>query len=255
MPAATLRISQDFERKLQEQKEVFEKKIKQQKEEHEQKQKQLGGQLQQLLKQIDKQSREFQKRLDEQQELTKEKDAQIKGLEEQQIRNRQLIEQQQQAISQICSGEVGIPPYDITFSNYQQEKARNGSIYSPPMYTHPGGYKFRLGLWPNGGGNGKGTHVSVYVFSLKSDHDAELKFPVKFTITLQLLNQHRDQDHHTRDIQCEIKTREMIGSVFWNVGADYTFIPYAALEWNRGKQNQYLKDDCLRIRITKIVVH
>ena len=272
IPAATLRMGQDFDlklqeqqevfgQKLQEQQEVFEKKVKQQKEEHEQKQKendermqQLGGQLQELLTQIDKQSREFQKRLDEQQmkfqELTKERDAQIKGLEEQQIRNRQLIEQQQQAISEIGSGEFGIPPHDITFSKYRQEKAGDGIIYSPPMYTHPGGYKFELRLFPKGRGNGGGTHVSVFVFSLKSDHDAELKLPVKFTITLQLLNQHRDQDHHTRDIQCEVT----IGSGEY-IGADWTFIPLADLEWNRDKQTQYLKDDCLRFRLTKIVVH
>ena len=265
MPAATLRISQDFEQKLQEQQEafgqklqeqqdMFEKKMKQQKEEHEQKQEQLGGQLQELLTQIDKQSKEFQKRLDEQQmkfqELTKEKDAQIKGLEEQQIRNRQLIEQQQQAISQLCR-DVGIPPHDITFSDYQQVKAKNGYINGPPMYTHPGRYKFKLSLCPNGRGSGHGTHVSVYVFSLNSDHDAELKFPAKFTITVQLLNQHRDQDHHTRDIQCEIITREEIGGRY-NIGSDRTFIPHADLEWNRDKQTQYLKDDCLRFRITKI---
>ena len=256
MPAATLRISQDFEQKLQEQQDMFEKKVKQQKEEHEQKQEQLGGQLQELLTQIDKQSKEFQKRLDEQQmksqELTKEKDAQIKGLEQQQTRNKQLIEKQQQAISQLCR-VVGIPPYDITFSNYQQVKARNGDIDSSPMYTHPGGYKFKLKLFPDGLviSIDHGAYVSVEVHLLKSDHDAELKFPVKFTITLQLLNQQRDQDHHTRDIRCEIKTRERIG----RVGSDWTFILQADLKWSLAKQTQYLKDDCLKFRIKKIVVH
>ena len=268
IPAATLRISQDFEQKLQEQQvfgqklqeqqevfgqklqeqqEVFEKKMNQQKEEHEQ----LGGQLQELLTQTDKQSREFQKRLDEQQmkfqELTKEKDAQIKALEEQQIRNKQLIEKQQQAIRQICSGEVCILPYDITFSNYQQVKAKNGDIDSSPMYTHPGGYKFRLELSSNSLVGGAGTHVSVGVYLLKGDYDAELKFPVRFTIILQLLNQHRDQDHHTRDIQYEVTSDSILNMCF--------VIPHAALEWNRGKQTQYLKDDCLKFRITKIVVH
>ena len=236
MPAATLRISQ----KLQEQQEVSEKKMKQQKEEHQQKQEQLGGQLQELLTQIDKQSREFQ-------ELMKERDAQIKALEEQQIRNRQLIEQQQQAISQICSGEFGIPPYDITLSNYQ-EKARGSHIDGPPMYTHPGGYKFNLRLYPKGVPytEAHGTHVSVLVYPLKGDHDAKLKFPVKLTIIVQLLNQHWDQEHHTRDIQCEIKTRERIGSGL-SIGFNQKFIPRADLEWNRDKQTQYLKDDCLRL--------
>ena len=263
MPAATLRICQDFEQKLQEQQEVFEKKMKQQKEEHEQKQKengermqQLGGQLQEQLKQKDEQIKQVEQKLDIQnrefherqqkefQETMKVKDEQVKKLEDQLQTNGQVIEQQQQAISQLRR-EVGIPPYDLTFSNYQQVKAKDGYIYGPPMYTHPGGYKFKLQLWPYG--LGTGTHVAVAVYSLKGDHDAVLKIPVKFTITLQLLNQHRDQDHHTRDIRCEIKTS--------SIGANSTFIPHADLEWNRDKQTQYLKDDCLRFRITKIVVH
>ena len=257
MPAATLRISQKLqeqleivekkldeqikhvEQKLQDQQEVFEKKMKQQNEEHEQKQKknedrmqQLGGQLQEQLKQ---------------------KDVQIKTLEDQLQTNSQVIEQQQQAISQLHR-EVGILHYDITLSNYQQAKARNGVIDSPPMYTHPGGCKFRLALFPNGYRSGRGTHVTVGVLSLESDHDAELKFPVKFTITVQLLNQHRDQDHYTTDIQCEIKTREKIGSRL-SIGYNFTFFPLADLEWNRDKQTQYLKDDCLKFRTAKIVVH
>ena len=312
MPAATLRISQDFEQKLQEQHEMFEKKLEQKDKDHkeefqeqkdeqmklqedksrrtdkqfenvkhtlqenmkkyEQKQKendermqQLGGQLQQKdtqIKQVeqklDKQSREFQEQLGEQQkefqETLKVKVEQIKKLEDQLQTNGQVIEQQQQAISQLRR-EVGIPPYDITLSNYQEVKARGGYIYSPPMYTHPGGYRFKLKLFPNGAQYTEGhrTHVSVFVYSLKGDHDAELKVPVKFTITLQLLDQHRDQDHHTRDIQCEMETRDRIGSVYYYIGANSTFIPYADLERNRDKQTQYLKDDCLKFRIIKIV--
>ena len=358
MPAATLRISQDFEQKLQEQQEVFEKKfeqkdkqikhveqklqeqqevfekkLEQKDEEHKQRMQQLGGQLKEFQEQkdeqmklqeekfesklqeqkvvdqkleelslwqenmkkkyeqkqkenevrmqqlgeqlqpvdeqvkqveqklqeqreiveqkLDKQSREFQEQLGEQQkefqETLKVKVEQIKKLEDQLQTNGQVIEQQQQTIRQICSGEFGVPPHDITLSNYRQEKARGDCIDSPPMYTHPGGYKFKLLLWPN---SGTGTHVSVYVHSLRSDHNATLKFPAKFIITLQLLNQHRDQDHHMRDIQCEIKTSEKIGI---RVGTGWKFIPHTHLEWNRAKQTQYLKDDCLRFRITKIV--
>ena len=184
------------------------------------------------------------------QNISEKLDTQITALEEQLQTNYQ---QQQQAIKKIC-GAVYTPPYDITFSNYQEEKARDDYIVSPPMYTHPGGYKFELSLYPNGWGVGRGTHVSVYVYSLKGDHDAELKFPVKFTITLQLLNQHRDQDHHTRDIQCRV-TREWIGSGIFSIGSNWIFILNADLEWNHDKQTQYLKDNCLKFRITKIVVH
>ena len=235
------------------------KKYKQKQKENDERMQQLGGQLQQKDEQIkqveqklDKQSREFQEQLGEQQkefqEILKEKNEKIKKMEDQLQTNGQVIEQQQQAISQLCRA-VGIPPYDITFSNYQLEKARGGHIDSPPMYTHPGGYKFKPKLYLK---YAYGTNVAVGVYSLEGDHDATLKFPVKFTITLQLLNQHRNQDHYTRDIQCEV-TREMIGSVYSYIGADSTFIPHATLEWNRDKQTQYLKDDCLKFRITKIV--
>ena len=299
MPAATLRISQDFEQKLQEQQEVFEKKMKQKKEEHEQKQKendermqQLGGQLQQNDKQIKQaeqnlqdQQEVFEKKLEEKDELLEQKlekqsqefQEQLRGQQKEfqkqlqqrddqirkvQLKNeelQQLVERNfQQMLPMINKMQSYTdqcdPPHDCTLSNYQQAKARNGFIGSPPMYTHPGGYQFKLKLYPNGLVSGDGMHVTVYVYSLKSDHDATLKIPVKFTITLQLLNQHRNQDHHTRDIQCEMETREMIGMV-WAVGSDSTFISHADLEWNSDKQTQYLKDDCLKVRITKIVVH
>ena len=313
MPAATLRISQDFEQKLEEQQEVFgqkleeqqevfekkqeqkdkeheqgmqqlggqlkefqeqvkqkdeqiklqqevfEKKMKQQKEEHEKKQKENDERMQQLgeqLQQKDEQIKQVKQKLDEQSRKShdkmKEKDTEMKALEK---TTNQVIEQ---AISQLRK-EVGTPPYDITLSNYQKEKAKDNTkgsgvqVHSTMMYTHPGGYKFKLILWPSGWCGGKGTHVSVGVYTYKGDHDAVLKYPVKFTITLQLLNQHRNQDHHTRDIPFTITTREMIvhGAP---KGGDWTFIPHADLEWNRDKQTQYLKDDCLRFKITKIVV-
>ena len=246
MPAATLSISKDFEQKLQEQQgmfeqklqeqqEEFEKKVKQQMEEHEQKQKKNDERMQQVEQKLDTQNQEFKERLGGQQKEFQEMVKQIESL---------------QSKIQEITPHVHSPPYYCTASNYQQ--ARGGYTTSPPMYTHPGGYKFKLELYPNG--DGAGTHVSVRVYSLKSDHDTELKVPVKFTIALQLLNQHRDQDHHTRDIQCEIKTRDKIGSGLYFIGYDWTFIPLADLEWNHDKQTQYLKDDCLKFRITKIVV-
>ena len=299
MPAATLRISQDFEQKLQEKHDMFEKKLEQKDEEHKQRMQRLDGQLREQLAKMEQKLQEQQEasikkleqnneqikhveqklqeqqeaskkklelnnekikhveqKLQEQQETKKEflitlkqKDAQIKTLEEQLQTNGQVIEQQQQAISQLCR-EVGIPPYDYILSNYQEEKAKDSRNDSVPMYTHPGGYRFILRVLPNGFRSGRGTHVTAAICSRKGDHDADLKVPVKCTITLQLLNQHRDQDHHARDIQCEM-TREKIGR---DIAIDDKFIPRADLEWNCDEQTQYLKDNCLKFRITKVVV-
>ena len=251
IPAATLKTSQDFEQKLQEQQEVFEKKLVEKDEQVKQK---LEKQGQEFQEQLGGQQKEFQQQLQQRDEQIRK--GQLKNEELQQLVERNFQQMlpminKMQSYTDKCTC---MPPYNITFSNYQQEKARNGYIDSPPMYTHLGGYKFKLSLFTNGGSTSRGTHVSVCVFPVKSDHDAELKIPVKFTISVQLLNQHRDQDHYTRDIRCEV-TREKIGSIIISIGSNKTFIPHAALEWNCDKQTQYLKDNCLRIRITKIVVY
>ena len=76
--------------------------------------------------------------------------------------------------------------------------------------------------------------------------DATLQSPAQFTITLQLLNQHRDQDHIT------------VTKQFWWAGTSGSqyftekLLAHNNLELNAQKQTQYLKDDCLRFCISKI---
>ena len=257
-----LQEQQAFEQKLQDKQEVFEKKLEEKDEEIRRVVQELEKQGQEFEGQLGGQQIEFQKQLqqrdDQIKQNVKEKYEQI---EELQAKNEEL-QQQVERISQQMLPMVNkmssfadncVPPHDILYSNYQIANAPCLTVDSASMYTHPGGYMFELTLWANGFNAGQGTHVSVSVHSLKGDHDAELKLPAKFTTTVQLLNQHRDQDHHTRDIRCQV-TREKVGEP-GSIGADWMLIPHAALEWNRDKQTQYLKDNCLKFRITKIIVH
>ena len=77
---------------------------------------------------------------------------------------------------------------------------------------------------------------------MSGEFDATLQWPAKFTITLQLLNQHRDQDHITVTTQFKWK-----GPAIDSFGRK--LIAHTDLELNTQKQTQYLKDDCLRFRI------
>ena len=92
--------------------------------------------------------------------------------------------------------------------------------------------------------------MSVYLYSKPGEFDAALQWPAKFTITLQLLNQHRDQDYVTvtQQFQWRKPERER-ANVGWFTSE---LIAHTDLELNAQKQTQYLKDDCLRFRITKI---
>ncbi len=141
----------------------------------------------------------------------------------------------------------------FTMIGFQRLKSKQYGYWgSPPVYTHPGGYRVGIQVWPNGLGEGEGTHVSVYLCTIKGENDNELKWLADCTITLQLLNQHRDQDHITvsKRLQWDKPTTTTL-SVF----SVFSDIAHADLDWNAAKQTQYLKNDCLQFRIIEIQLH
>ena len=95
-----------------------------------------------------------------------------------------------------------------------------------------------------------GIAIWNMLYSMSGQFDATLQWPAKFTITLQLLNQHRDQDHITvtKQFQWRKTERENVYVGLFTT----TLIAHTDLELNAQKQTQYLKDDCLHFRITKI---
>ena len=48
------------------------------------------------------------------------------------------------------------------FTNFNQYKTDDDTVYSPAFYTSPKGYKMCICVDANGYGEGKDTHVSVY---------------------------------------------------------------------------------------------
>ena len=52
-------------------------------------------------------------------------------------------------------------------------------IYLPPFFTHPHGYKMCIHVYPNGIGNGEGTHVSVFTCLMQGPYDDQLKWPFR----------------------------------------------------------------------------
>ena len=72
--------------------------------------------------------------------------------------------------------------------------------YSSPFYSHVGGYKLCLGVMPSGNADGKGTHVSVYVYRMRGDNDDNLEWPFRGQVTFELLNQLEDSAHVARTV-------------------------------------------------------
>ena len=66
---------------------------------------------------------------------------------------------------------------------------RTISLYSPPFYTSPHGYRMCIRTYLNGDGIGKGTHISVFFVLMCSEHDNLLSWPFKQSVRFTLINQ------------------------------------------------------------------
>lgn len=77
-------------------------------------------------------------------------------------------------------------------------KENTGDKYnSPPFYTGPG-YCMAIKVYPGGRGLYKGTVVSVNVKIKEGKFDAQLKWPYVGDVTVTLLNQLEDKNHHSK---------------------------------------------------------
>ena len=148
-----------------------------------------------------------------------------------------------------------IVPVVRVLSNFTKMKNFSERYVSHPFYTHSSGYKMCLWVYPNGFGSAENSHVSLFLCFMKGENDKKLKWPFKGDITVQLLNQLNDSNHrekvvtfgdHNSPYAKRVKTGEMSAQAF---GAP-ELIALESLD--KRPYFQYLKDDCLRIRITKV---
>ena len=195
------------EQQLQQQLEQKERQIKHVQETLQEKDNKVQGELHQKQQQIEALKEQIVQVKQDHEERIKaveqRREDQMKSLEvqsQQQVERigkleKQLKEKEQELEQLNMKVQVGVPPFHLTMPNFNQLKTKKTTWDSPPMYTHHHGYKFCMRVWPNG--LFEGAHVSVWFFSMSGEFDATLQWPAKFTVTPQLLNQHRDQDHIT----------------------------------------------------------
>ncbi len=217
--------------------------------------------VQEKMEQKERKIEELEARLEEKdrqvQEHREEKDRQVQELEEKtQATHAEVarVEEQLKVHVQEYEGRFGVAQFTMT--GFHRLKRGLDNWISPPVYTHPGGYRIGISVWPNGHDEGTGTHVSVYLRRAKGENDDHLKWPADCTITLQLLNQHRDRDHFTvsKRLQWDKPTTTQAGLTFAKP-FDYRFVAHKVLDWNADRQTQYLKNDCLQFRMYRIQVH
>ena len=207
----------------------------------------------------------LQHRIEQQeQELEKYKGQTDCKLEKQQSMN----EQQQKQIVALMSAlqrvaldmkkplaPVFVPLPDIVMTDFEKHKKADESWYSSPFYSHIGGYKMCLGVYANGYGNSKDTHVSVFVYLMRGEYDDQLKWPFRGDITIQLLNQSRDEGHWEKTVYFDDRADNEAGTVVGQKGGTGWGYKQFIAHTNLNTENkEYLKNNCLKFRISKIVV-
>ncbi len=143
----------------------------------------------------------------------------------------------------------------ITFKLDGFQKHKNDkTIYSSSFYISHKGYKCLIQVLAGGAGSGEGTHVSIYAYLMKGDHDDALAWPFLGKAIFELLNQIKDENHHkaTTKFNSTSKSSKRVvdGERSGNGRGKHKFIAHTDLAYNPANNCQYLKDDALIFRVS-----
>ena len=134
--------------------------------------------------------------------------------------------------------------FTFKISDYSIGKEVNLTFYSEPFYTSCEGYRIRIEVDPDGNEYCDGTHVSVYIRLLKSSNDQKLQWPFLGTVTVELLNQLADDNHHSVRRSFNLKDNVRVGIAHGHLD----FIPHLKLFHDVARNTQYLLHDTLYFR-------
>ena len=142
-------------------------------------------------------------------------------------------------------------------ANYQSHEADNQCRYSPSFLSHPGGYKMCLRVDASGISTAEGKHMSVFVCLMQGENDANLVWPFRGKVTIELLNQLQDSKHHSGTIQFDSheynEGNSRVTCVVSGTGRGWPkFISHDDLH---KIGSYYLKNNCLFFRISRLEVY
>ena len=183
------------------------------------------------------------------QDKTKKQQEEVARLEEE---NKQLKQQVEKLTQDLQTQKVYTPicPVEFTMTNFDQKRKDKERWQSPPFYTHVEGYRMCLHVYADGYASGAGTHVTTAIVMMKGEFDDQLQWPFRGKIDIQLLNQDRNEGHHTKTIDFdndkagESGNRVTEGEESNSKGGCHRYISHADL------QPKYLNiNNCLNFRI------
>ena len=141
----------------------------------------------------------------------------------------------------------------FTVSEFSKREEFNNMYFSEPFTTSPQGYKFSMKVIANGYNTGKGSNVTISAIIMKGQHDDHLEWPFTGTIIIEVLNWIEDKRHHKQVYSIDPNDK-LVRVTEGEYGKDfgfYKFISHASLPFNSSTNTEYLKYDCICVRVRK----
>ena len=154
-------------------------------------------------------------------------------------------------------------PIEYTIHNFSALKDQDKGWRSPPFYSHRGGYKMCIEVWPNGISNAKRSAVSILYYVMRDANTEGLRWPVTLQVNTSVMNQatkgwenlnQQTQNQYRSHLQ-EKPSRESVLS-FWNP----FYLSNNGFYRQQGNYQQhfpythFVKDDCLQMKVTSFTV-
>nr|XP_058965315.1 TNF receptor-associated factor 4-like [Pocillopora verrucosa] len=140
------------------------------------------------------------------------------------------------------------------FSEILKQAKNEGKerIYSDPFYTKTEtdgfGYKLRVFIYPNGIGNAKNTHMSVFITIMKGEYDAILPWHFNKKVKLTLIDQEDDPEERENETK-EVEGRN-IPSFSRPIAEENTGIGFDCfVSHEKLKSQHYIVDDTLFLQV------
>ena len=137
-------------------------------------------------------------------------------------------------------------PVVLKLPEYTKWKDNNVLYRSSSFYTHQNGYHMSLHVDLAGSDNGKGTHLSCFLYIKKGPHDKEVKWPMKAEFEIKLLNQINDSHHHSKTVRIDGKDPNE-----FQKSCEVTEVQFISNEdlHKTTATCQFLKDNCLFFQV------
>ena len=248
---------EEFQAKLQEQERRLEGRCSAQEEEFQAKQEMHKQELQEQEKNFQGKFQEQEKRFEKQEQNFREMVGKLEKRQDVKIREQKTLLEDFKVGAKTALEELkrrcGV--WKVTMENFSKEKAKNKASdwKGPPMYTHPGGYKFCIGIDANGYVTSRGKSVNVEVWVMKGEYDDQLQWPATAKFTLELINHFENGENKTCTITPTWRRpiyAGRIGTFLTVPGISFHFISHSELPHNPVTRTHFLRNDTLNFHLS-----